>query len=184
MTRSLTFVFLAAALGCSSGSHYLHARADLGAIRKVAVLPFETVTSERIAADKVHRIFLNELLATDAFEVVEPGVVVKVLRDERIENVAALTPADIVKIAKGMGAQGLFFGTVVDYGDPRGGETIAPEITIQLRLVEGQTGATVWSASRTRNGATMTARLFGLGGNSSTEVARALIRDELSTLLR
>jgi hypothetical protein len=184
MKRFLQLASLLAALGCGGSSYYLHPRADLGAIRKVAVLPFETVTPERVAAEKVQKIFLNELLAADAFEVVEPGVVLKALRDERIDNVGALTPADIVRVSKAMGAQGLFFGTVVDYADPRGGETIAPDITIQLRLVESQTGATVWSASRTRNGTTMSARLFGFGGNSSTEVARSLIRDELSTLLR
>lgn len=181
---SRLLLLLAAALGCGGTSYYVHPRADLGAMHRVAVMPFETVTAERVAADKVQKIFLNELLATGAFEVVEPGVVVKILRDERVENVAALTPADIGRIGKAMTADGVFFGTVVDYGEPRGGETAAPDITIQLRLVDVQSGSTVWSASRTRNGATVTARLFGFGGDSATEVARNLIREELATLLR
>ncbi|HEY6100948.1 MAG TPA: GNA1162 family protein, partial [Anaeromyxobacter sp.] len=174
----------AAAAGCRSTSYYMHPRADLGTIQKVGVMPFETMTAERAPADKVQKIFLAELLATGAFEVVEPGVVLKALKDEKVENIGALTPADIVKLAKAMGANGLFFGTVVDYGDARGGAGTATEITIQLRLVDGQSGSTVWSASRTRSGATVSARLFGFGGESSSEVARDLVRDELSTLLR
>jgi len=178
-------VFLAAAAtACRSTTYYVHPRADLGTIQKVGVLPFETMTAERSPADKVQKIFISELLASGAFEVVEPGVVLKALKDDKVENVAALTPAEIVKLAKAMGASGLFFGTVVDYGDARGGSSTATEITIQLRLVDGQSGATVWTASRTRSGATVSARLFGFGGDSSTEVARDLIRDELSTLLK
>jgi hypothetical protein len=170
--------------GCvRSTSYYLHPQADLGAIRRVAVLPFETMTAERAPADKVQKVFLLELLATNAFDVIEPGAVVKALKDERVENVGNLAPQDIGKLAKAMGAEGLFFGTVVDYGESRGVSSTAPEITIQLRLVDGTSGATVWSASRTRNGATVSARLFGLGGDSSTEVVRDLIREELSTLL-
>ena len=189
MTRKgLLLVFAAAAAaGCRSPTtYYVHPRADLATIQKVAVMPFETMTAERAPADKVQKIFITELLASGAFEVVEPGVVLKALKEEKVESIGALTPADIVKLAKAMGANGLFFGTVVDFGDQRGGGGAgpAPEITIQLRLVDGQAGATVWSASRTRNGATVGARLFGFGGESPSEVVRVLIRDELATLLK
>lgn len=190
MTRLRTLLVVAAAAAAlsacrSTTTYYVHPRADLGTIQKVGVMPFETMTAERAPADKVQKIFITELLATGAFEVVEPGVVLKALKDEKVESVASLTPADIVKLAKAMGASGLFFGTVVDFGDARGGGTgPASEITIQLRLVDGQSGATVWTASRTRNGATVGARLFGFGGDSSSEVARDLLRDELATLLK
>lgn len=183
MTRFLPLaVALAAGLGCGGRAYYLHPRADLGALRRVAVLPFETLTAERVPADKVQKIFVSELLATGAFEVVEPGTVTRALRDERVESVGALTPADIVRLGKAMGADGLFFGTVLEYGEPRGGSAGAPEITIQLRLAEGASGTTVWSTSGTRTGATISARLFGLGGDSPSEVTRGLIREALSTL--
>ncbi len=173
------------ASGCASTTtKYLHPNVDLGAIRRVAVLPFENLTQERTAAEKIHKIFLTELLSAEAFEVVEPGQVTKELRAARIESVEALGPAEMKRLGEALKAQGIFVGAVVDYAESRSGSTPAPEVTIQLRLVETQSGVTVWSASRTRSGATASARLFGIGGQSLTEAARQLIREELSTLVK
>ncbi len=171
--------------GCaSSTTKYLHPNVDLGSIRRVAVLPFENLTQERTAGEKVQKLFLTELLASEAFEVVEPGQVTQSLRASRIEQVEALGPADLKKLGETLKAQGIFIGAVVDYAEARSGSTPTPEVTIQLRLVESQTGVTVWSASRTKSGASASARLFGIGGQSLTEAARQLIREELATLVK
>lgn len=174
------------AAGCASSrtTKYLHPNVDLGAIKRVAVLPFENLTQERTAAEKTQKIFLTELLSLEAFEVVEPGQVTRELRAARIESVDALGPAELKKLGEGLKAQGIFIGAVVDYAETRSGTTPTPEVTIQLRLVETQTGVTVWSASRTRSGASASARLFGIGGQSLTESARQLIREELGTLVK
>ena len=175
------------AAGCASSSpttKYVHPNMDLGAVKRVAVLPFETLTQDHSSAEKVHKIFLTELLSLDAFEVVEPGQVTKVLRAEHIDSMEALGPAELKRVGDALKAQGLFLGTVVDYAENRTGSTPSPDVTIQLRLVETQSGVTVWSASRSRSGATTSARLFGVGGQSLTEASRQLIKDELSTLVK
>jgi hypothetical protein len=185
--RVLVGIVLVVEAGCASSStttKYVHPNMDLGAVKRVAVLPFETVVPDRTAGEKVQKIFLTELLALDVFEVVEPGQVAKVLKAERIDSVEALAPADLKKIAGTLKAQGLFMGTVVDFTETRTGATPSPEVTVQLRLVEAESGVTVWSASRTRSGATASARLFGVGGQSLTEAARQLIKEELSTLVK
>ncbi len=172
--------------GCASGgaTRYLHPNVDMGAIQKVAVLPFENLTSERTAGEKVQKVFMTELLALSAFEVVEPGAVVRVLKAERADAVEALGPAELKRIGEALKADALFLGTVVDFADNRSGTTPAPDVTIQLRLVETQSGVTVWSASQTRSGASTSARLFGVGGASLTEAARELLRDELRSLVK
>jgi TolB-like protein len=178
---------LLAVAGCASSApttKYVHPNMDLGAIKRVAVLPFETLAPDRSSAEKVQKIFLTELLSLDAFEVVEPGQVAKLLRAEHIDSMEALGPADLKRIGDALKAQGLFLGTVVDYSENRTGSTPAPDVTIQLRLVEAQSGVTVWTASRSRSGATTSARLFGVGGQSLTEASRQLIKDELSTLVK
>ena len=182
----LALLLIGISLGCRSTAttKFVHPNADLASIKKVAVLPFENVTQERTAADKVQKIFLVELLSLDTFDVVEPGAVAKSLRSARIESVEALAPADLQRIGKELGAQGIFMGTVVDFEEGRSGQTPAPNVTIQLRLVETQTGATIWSASRTRSGASATARLFGVGGDSLTQAARDVLRSELRTLFK
>jgi TolB-like protein len=182
MTAALVTVTMACASRPSA--KYMHPNADLGAIKKVAILPLENLTNERAAADKITKILLIEVLTLEVFDVVEPGQVTKVLKTERVESTEALTPSDLKKIGETLGAQGLFIGTVVDFAETRSGNTPTPEVTIQLRLVETQSGATVWSASETRSGAKASARLFGIGGESLTEAARQLIRKELRTLLQ
>jgi TolB-like protein len=186
-TKTLSALLLLLLLaGCRSTAttRYVHPNADLGAIQKVAVLPFENLTQEHSAADKVEKIFLTEILALGVFEVVEPGQVAKLLRAERIDSVEALGPADLKRIGEALKAQGLFLGSVVDFADTRTGTTPSPEVTIQLRLVETESGVTVWTVSRTQSGATASARLFGIGGESLSAAARELIRKELSTLVK
>ena len=163
---------------------YIHPNMDLGALRRVAVFPFESLVPDRTAGEKVQKIFLTELLSLEAFEVAEPGLVAKVLTAERVESTVALGPADFKRLGEALKVQGVFLGSVVDYAENRSGTAPAPEVTIQLRLVETQSGVTVWSASRTRSGTTASARLFGIGGQSLTEVARRLLREELSTLVK
>lgn len=175
-----------ATAGCASGgsSRYLAPEADLGAIRVVAVLPFESLTGERADAEKVQRVFVGELLATGAVEVVEPGRVVQLLGREGVTAPGALEPADLTRLGQALGADGLFLGTVVDFSEQSAGAVPAPEVTIELRLVETASGRTAWQATAGRSGPNARARLFGFGGDSLTEAARRLVREQLEALVR
>ncbi|MBK5260457.1 MAG: hypothetical protein JJE51_12770 [Thermoanaerobaculia bacterium] len=182
----LTIAVLATiASACASGpTRYLHPNADLGAIKKVAVLPFENVSGVAGSSDKVHKLFLVELLSLEIFDVVEPGAVSKVIRGETAGTPDQLTPDDLKRIGKALGADGLFMGQIVDYQDPRGAAGGGPEITLQFRLVEVTSGATIWSTSETRAGVKVSTRLFGVSGDSITEATRKVIQRQLATLLK
>jgi len=160
---------------------FVHKNADLGAITKVAVLPFDNLSQERTAGDKVQKIFYLELLSLDVFEVAEPGEVTKVMRSEGSD---ALGPADYEKLGKDLGVDAVFVGSVVDFAETRSGSTPTPEVTIQLRLIETHSGSTIWSTGRSRSGASFSTRLFGVGGESMTQAARKVVRAELGTLLK
>ncbi len=175
-------VWLVGALSCATSPRYLHPNADLGNIKTVAVLPFENLTPERMAGQKVQEVFLLELLSTRAFEVVEPGLVAKVLRDQRIESAANMTPDDMKRVGAALKVHGMFCGVLLDYAESRG-PTPAPEVSLQLKLIESRTGATVWAASETRAGAGVAARLFGVGDESLVQVVQELIRRQFTTLL-
>jgi hypothetical protein len=184
---ALTAAFVALTLfscGTAHQTRYMHENADLGALEKVAVLPFQNLAQDRTASDKVEKIFYLELLALDVFDVAEPGQVTKVLRAQGTTSTEAMGPAEYQKIGKELGVDGVFVGTVVDFAESHVGSTSAPEITIQLRLIETQTGSTIWSSGQTRSGAGAASRLFGLGGESLTQAARQVVRAELSTLLK
>jgi TolB-like protein len=185
-TSSLLALLLCAALltGCGSSrpTRYMHPNADLGAIHKVAVLPFENVSGVAGSSDKVHKIFLVELLSTEAFDVIEPGQVSRAVKGESVTSPDQLTPEDLKRIGAALKVDGLFLGQVVDYQDGRGQQG-APEVTLQFRLVETTSGATLWSSSQTRSGVKASTRLFGTSADSITEVTRSIIRKQLATLL-
>jgi TolB-like protein len=185
MFAALLAVSCLAAGACASSQQtkYLHPNADLGMIKKVAVIPFENVTDERTAGEKLTRIFFVELLALDVFEVSEPGQAVKALRTGGT-SLDALGSADLQRLGRDLGVDGLFLGSVVDFAEARSGSTQDPRVTIQVRLVDAQSGTTIWSASRTRSRAALTTKLFGVGRESLTEAARDIIRSELQTLLK
>lgn len=179
-------VVLAAALfaaGCrtTQQTSYLHKNADLGAITKVAVLPFDNLTQERSASEKVQKIFYLELLSLDVFEVAEPGEVSKVMRSTGGDSLGA---SEFQRIGKELGVDAVFVGNVVDFAETRSGSVMTPEVTIQLRMIDTHTGSTIWSTGRTRAGAGVSNRLFGVGGESLTEAARNVVRAELDTLLK
>ena len=178
----LVIVALSACRTSTQQTSYVHKNADLGAIAKVAVLPFDNLSQERSAADKVQKIFYLELLSLDVFEVSEPGQVTKIMRAQSATD--ALGPADYQKIGKDLGVDAVFVGSVVDFSEAHTGTTPTPEVTIQLRLIETHSGSTVWSTGRTRSGASFSTRLFGVGGESMTQAARKVVRAELGTLLK
>jgi len=182
---TLLLLALTAVSACRTSTQqtsYVHKNADLGAISKVAVLPFDNLSQERTAGDKVQKIFYLELLALDVFEVAEPGQVTKVMRSQSSSD--ALGPAEYQKIGKDLGVDAVFVGSVVDFAEARTGSTPTPEVTIQLRMIETHSGSTIWSTGRTRSGASFSTRLFGVGGESMTQAARRVVRAELGTLLK
>lgn len=185
-TTLLLLLSLLVVPGCASKgtSRYQAPQANLGAIRTAAVLPFVTLTGDAAHAEKVQRIFLGELLALGAVEVVEPGRVAQLAAREQLVNTEALTPADFTRIGRELGVDGLFFGTVVDYTEGLTGAVRAPEVTLQLRLVEVASGRTAWQVTTGRSGPNTRARLLGFGSDSLSETTRKLINEQLGSLVK
>lgn len=185
-TLSALALVVGLAAGCATTrtTEYTHPAADLGAIKTVAVLPFTTLTQDRTDAEKVQKLFLVELLAKNVVEVVEPGRVAQLVASEHIESTDKLAPEELQRIGKELGADGIFLGAVIDFTQSRTGNTSAPDVTLQLRLVEVASGTTAWSSTESRSGANVRARLFGFGGDSLTQAARSLIRDQLRSLVK
>jgi TolB-like protein len=175
--------FALAAAGCGGPSRYVNERADLGAVKTVAVLPFDNVTNDKLCAERIQKIFITELLNFGTFQLVEPGQVTRALRKDGLDP-GSLTPEDIKRLGDALKAQALFLGSVLEYDEGRSGAVPSPKVKILLRLVDTQTATTLWSVSRTRAGATMGARLFGIGGLPASSIAEELIRDELAALTR
>src|SRR5574337_626501 len=163
-------------------SAYVHATYDFSRVKKVGVLPLENLTSDQTAGEKMRKVVITELLATGIVDAVEPGQVNRVLSTQNIQNPTAMSPEDFKKVAGALGAQLLIVGSVESYDRIQAGGGQAPEVTLTLRGIDADSGTVVWATSHTRGGATMMARLFGLTGDSLSEVARKAAHEAVVTL--
>ncbi len=173
-----------AGCGVMAPSTYVHPNYDFSRVKKVAVLPLENLTSDQTAGEKIRKVVITELLATGIVDVIEPGQVNRVLAQQNIQNPAAMSPAEFKRIAGELGAQLLVVGSVEAYDRVTIGGVQAPEVTLTLRGVDAESGTVVWAASHTQGGATLAARLFGLTGDSLSEVARKAVHETVVTLFR
>ena len=182
----LILAVLAAVLtGCAGmkPTIFLHPEYNFGYIEKVAVIPFENLSKEQGAASRATRLFLSELLATESFEVVEPGEVSQALEKFATVRAAQLTQAQLVEIGKQLGVQALFLGSVNESSSMRSGSASTRIVTMVVRLVETDAGVTVWSATHTEGGRGFWASLFGTGQKSESEVTRNCVKKTLKTLI-
>ncbi len=177
-----TALVLCACQTSSPISVYYHPNADLTAFQRVAVLPLDNLTSERFAADRVREVLSVELASMGAFEIVEAGEVNLAMRSNSVQAVSDIGPDLIQKLGQDLKVQAVVMGSVMEYRERQNGNLVIPEIAVTLRLVETETGVVVWSASDSRKGEDVWARLFGVGEESQAVSVRELLRDLIDTL--
>jgi len=185
--RSLLWSLLLLSASCApavTSSVYRDPNMDFGAIQTVAVMPFQNLSRESVAADRVRDVFINGLLSTGAVYVLPVGEVARGVARAEIQAPATPSPEEIVKLAANVKAQAVIAGVVREYGEVRSGSSTAGAISISVQMLEGQTGKTVWTASSTRGGITVWDRLFGGGGRPMNDVTRDAVNDVIQKLFK
>ncbi len=173
-----------AGCGGTAPSTYVHSNYDFSRVKKVAVLPLENLTGDQSAGEKVRKIVITELLATGIVDVIEPGQVNRALAQLNLQNPTMMSPEDFKRVGTALGTQMLVVGSVESFDRVQVGSVQAPEVTITLRGIDVDSGTIVWAASHTQGGATVSARLFGLTGDSLSEVARKAAHETVVTLFK
>ena len=185
--RNGLLLVMVAALGCGAcgvgPTTFTHPNYNFGFIERVAVLPFEDLSSDRGAGARMSRYFVSELLEAEVFDIVEPGEVSNQLVKLGALGVSELTPELIVGLGRDLRAEALFFGTVTESASVRSGSTTESVITINVRLVETETGSVVWSTTLTETGRGFWSGLFGTNGATMGEVSRRAAASAVSELV-
>ena len=179
---SLLIFFL---VGCAPGSsltYYHDPSMDFAAIRSVAVMPFENLSRDQMAAQRVRDIFANSLLSTGAVYVIPPGEVSRGIARAGIVNPASPSMEEIEKLAGIIRVDALITGAVTEYGQVRSGNTTANVVSMNVQMIEIQSRRIVWSASATKGGISIWDRLFGGGGEPMNDVIMAAVNDVLDKL--
>jgi len=182
MMLALGLVLIAGCAGLGSTT-FAHPDYNFGFVEKVAVIPFENTTKDQGAGVRATRFFVTELLAARAFDVVEPGEVARVLTGMGVVRTADLTREQVLSIGNELGVQALFLGSVGESSSQRSGGANINVVTLNARLVETETGETVWSATHTESGGGFWSTLFGTRQRSSSEVTRACVAKSIRTLI-
>jgi hypothetical protein len=93
-----------------------------------------------------------------------------------------LSPEQIVELGQALSVQGIFFGTVEEYGQARIRNAQAYNVTVSFSLSETETGTMIWNSQVNRNGTSFWRRLFGGGSASLYDVSRDAVDSALGTL--
>jgi hypothetical protein len=177
----LSLVLLA---GCATDGAYFEPNMDFGSLQIVAVLPFQNLTPEDYAAERVRDAFTGMLLATGAVYVLPPGEVARGI--SRIGRLPPDGPSidQIKQLAGILNVDAVITGVVTEYGPVRSGAASANVISVSLRMIEKNTGLVVWSASTTKGGITIWDRLVGGGGEPMSTVTVKAVDDLLDKLFQ
>lgn len=169
---------------CSHGGTYHDSEVDFGAIRTVAILPFANLSRDQQAGERVRDVFSTQLLATRAVYVVPPGEVARGL--SRVGVVTASSPSveEVQKLGAIFKADAVITGVVREYGEVRSASSTANVVSLRLQMQETATGKVVWSASSTKGGVGMAARMFGGGGAPLNDVTEEACNELLDKLFK
>lgn len=190
-TLRLAMILPLAALllsGCAASRHttYIDPQFDFGSIERVAVLPFENLSSDQGASKYISRLFFTELLAQKVFDVVEPGEVSAYVGSHQgmTSQSAELSLDQIKDMAKTLNVQAIIFGSVGESSELRSGNLSTHVVSISARMVNAETGSTVWSSSVNTTGPGFFARLFGVGEATRGTAARSAVQKLIGSLVR
>ncbi len=171
--------------GCAGmgSTVFVHQNYNFNFVEKVAVIPFENLSNDQGASARVSHLFITELLATDAFDVVEPGEVLNAISKLSLTRTDMLSEEQAKQLGKTLDVQAVILGSV---NESSAIQTANRQIvvTLDVRMVETESAQTVWSATHTEGSKSFLSSFFGTGQKSQSEVARQCVRKVIKTLVR
>jgi hypothetical protein len=155
----ILIVLIMIAAGCGSlieSRSFINPNADFTFYSRVGLLPFNNLSDDRLAGEKMTDVFMTELLIGGGLDVMDPGqfntVVAQVLKTHAPIAGQELSPAQLTQIAEIAKVQGIFMGTIHDYRMlPIGGDQY-PLITMTVKFVDAPTGTVAWQNSTSATG--------------------------------
>jgi len=184
--KPILYLILILLAGCASTADmpYYDPNMDFASIRTVAVMPFENLTNDKSASERVRDVFANMLLSTGEIYVLPPGEVARGALRAGISNPSVPSTEEIIKLANIIKVDAVITGVLREYGEIRSGATSGYIISLSVKMIEVQTGKIIWTASSTKGGISMKDRLLGGGGKPMNEVTAEAVYDIINELFR
>lgn len=155
----IIIVLILISVGCESlikSRSFVNPNADFSFYQRVGLLPFNNLSDDRLAGDKMTEMFMTELLIGAGLDVMDPGqfntVVAQVLKTNAPIAGQELSPAQLTQIAEIAKVQGIFMGTIHDYKMVQIGADQYPLITMTVKFIDAPTGTVAWQSSMSATG--------------------------------
>jgi curli biogenesis system outer membrane secretion channel CsgG len=179
-----TLIVVFALLGCSGNlatTEFTNPRFDFGFVERVAVLPLEDLAGDTQAGVRATRILITELLASGALDVVEPGEV-QAVAGRVVRGRGAPSTSEVLELGRELGVQAVMVGSVTQSEVMRSGVVSVPVVTLDLHLLETETGAAVWAVTHTEKGSGAAAKWLGTGAEPISATTRKCVQKALRSL--
>lgn len=188
MKKVLSFVtiviLLSITAGCSSNTvKYINPTADFSYIKKVAIIPFNNLTNDSYASEKLRSILTVEILSRKYFDLIEQGqtrrVVSQILRAQGIpEGSSASYDTETIKlIGEELGVQAVIIGGVNEY--PSRGSSVA---SLSLKMIDTSSGVVLWQVITAVKGTNAFKSFLGMKDSSPIDLAFKVVKRALNTL--
>jgi len=192
MNRNLHWKQLIAVIAClgfaaCSGSmrmtSFTNPEFDFGYVERVAVLPLDNLSKDDQAGERATRMMITELLSSGAVDVVEPGELRAAMQKLRIQD-AQPDSAQVIALGQQLQVQAVFTGSVTQSDLIRSGSATVPVVTLDIHMLETETGSPIWAATHTEKGSGAGAALLGTGSEPISKTTRRCVRRAIAKLVR
>jgi len=183
----LVLIFIATMLvsGCGSkgpeSTVFVREGLDINYVERVAVLPFDNLTIDQYAGDRVRDMTFTEALASGKFEVVDQGVVDATLREMALSPDSPLDAPVLKILGKRLGVNAFISGTVNSLKGGASGYQY-PEVSLSLYMIDTETAEVLWRSTAYKNGYSLWNRLFDLDPQDEFEITMLLLQEMLATI--
>jgi len=121
--------------------------------KRVAILPFENASERRGAGRILTDLFTTALFQSGRFQVLEPGEVQEALIALGAAPYGAIDFETLKGLRERIGLDAVILGTVYTYNEGlKKGATTSPEVALDARMLQAETGRILWFAAHARNG--------------------------------
>lgn len=157
---------LALLAGCSKTQVVTYAKPAspervFGNVKRVAVLPFETLTESALGPKNAENLLVQRLLTQGTFESVkEPRYVAGLMKKLKLRNAETLDKEIVTKIGQELQVDAVIVGVLLLYGEEEKSTNV--EFSISLNMLSIDTGEIIWSGSDYLRASTTWGQVFGL----------------------
>jgi len=184
-TGGLVFILIFSITGCGGkfdSESYTRENVDMGAITRIAVLPFQNFTSDQFVGDRTRDIATTQLLALGIADVVDRGLVDSVMAEEVIDPKLPIDQINMKRLGQRLNVQAFLLGAIDMAGEKRSTTVAYPVLGVTLRLVDAQAGLVIWQNSGRWTSETVTGRILGTKPTDDFHVSLELLRRMLRSL--